>query len=41
MFHNINKHKSGRQDSNLRPSGPKPDALPPAPLPELVVLGQP
>lgn len=26
---------SGRQDSNLRPSGPKPDALPPAPLPEL------
>ena len=25
---------SGRQDSNLRPSGPKPDALPPAPLPE-------
>ena len=24
---------SGRQDSNLRPSGPKPDALPPAPLP--------
>ena len=30
---------SGRQDSNLRPSGPKPDALPPAPLPELGVKG--
>lgn len=29
---------SGRQDSNLRPSGPKPDALPPAPLPELMQL---
>ena len=29
------KKLSGRQDSNLRPSGPKPDALPPAPLPEL------
>ena len=28
------KKLSGRQDSNLRPSGPKPDALPPAPLPE-------
>ena len=28
---------SGRQDSNLRPSGPKPDALPPAPLPELAI----
>ena len=28
--------QSGRQDSNLRPSGPKPDALPPAPLPEIV-----
>ncbi len=24
---------SGRQDSNLRPPGPKPGALPPAPLP--------
>ena len=25
---------SGRQDLNLRPPGPKPGALPPAPLPE-------
>ena len=32
--------ESGRQDSNLRPSGPKPDALPPAPLPEPVVKVQ-
>ena len=31
---------SGRQDSNLRPSGPKPDALPPALLPEPVVIVQ-
>ena len=25
---------SGRQDLNLRPPGPKPGALPPAPLPD-------
>ena len=36
----FDREKSGRQDSNLRPSGPKPDALPDCATPRSVALSE-